>query len=115
MSAIKNKAERLAKIAEHYAKDGGYVTLVECGVCGAVEWYSTDKSRPSGVFAVRPLDGHQPCASCNEAFHRSPELVAWVMGVVNKTLEDLALPAKKNGDTQEFVYPPKPFSVNSDA
>jgi hypothetical protein len=64
----------------------GHVSLCECPRCGFLEWGSTNGSKPNG-YSVEPLD---QCQNCAEAFHRSPELVRWVLGVVSKAMRDRA-------------------------
>mgnify|MGYP003480732613 FL=1 len=53
------KKQRYEEFAKHYAKDGGKVTLSECGICGHLEWSSTYTKEPQEVV-VTPLIGRCP-------------------------------------------------------
>lgn len=81
------KAERHAKAAERYEKDGGHVTLTECDVCGYLEWVSTAPKEPKG-FTVVLLDSD--CPRCSEVLQRAPEVATWVFAVIAKNQEDAA-------------------------
>ncbi len=80
-----NKKQRYEEFAKHYAKDGGKVTLSECGICGHLEWVSTYTKEPPEVV-VSPI--MHRCPICAEAYSRSPEIVNWVLSVVLKSQEE---------------------------
>ena len=88
------KAERHAKAAEHFGKDGGHVTLTECDVCGYIDWLSTATREPKG-FAVVPLD--RQCPRCTEVQWRAPEVANWVFAVIAKSQEDATHNAETTG------------------
>lgn len=87
MKLMMTKAERHAKAAEHFGKDGGHVTISECDVCGHLDWVSTATKAPKG-FAVVPI-GRQ-CPRCAEILQRAPEVANRVFAVIAKSQEDVA-------------------------
>ena len=98
MKLMMTKAERHAKAAEHFGKDGGHVTLTECDVCGYIDWRSTATKEPKG-FTVIPLSGQ--CPRCDEILRRAPEIANWVFAVIAKSQEDAAPNSKVKGGRDE--------------
>jgi len=63
----------------------GHVHIVECGVCGWLDWSSTDSAKPKG-HSVSEQAG---CGRCREAFLREPEVAGWVLAALGKLREEI--------------------------
>lgn len=79
------RAEWIIGWCKHRGHSSGTVNLRACASCGAVEWSST--SNPDGPFSVNVIEDMIGCRLCEEARHRSPEIVEWVGAVVTYQLE----------------------------
>lgn len=87
MELLMTRVERHKKAAEHFGKNGGHVILVECDLCGYLDWKSTATKEPKG-FTVVLLD--RDCPRCADTFRRAPEIATWVFAVIAKAQEDMA-------------------------
>jgi hypothetical protein len=70
--------------------------MTVCNVCGLEWWtFTRNKDAEGNALASKvarlpqgsPEASHQQCSRCVEAYQRSPELVAWILGVVRKAIK----------------------------
>ena len=73
------------EFAEQYTTEGGHATISECSTCGHLEWVSTALSAPKG-HSFTPM-AMTSCRKCDDVRKRDPELVLWVLRVIDQRLE----------------------------
>ena len=89
---IKDADKRHKGFASQYGK--GLVTLMECKVCGYLEWHSTREAGPDDVIVI----GMEYCNRCQQVARRNPEVYEWVLSVAAMVLIQSAPAASDSGD-----------------
>ena len=86
-----SRADRLESFAAgcRTNREAGHVRMVECAVCGWLDWRSTETKQPKG----HSVETQAGCGRCREAFMREPEVAGWVLAALGKLREELAVAA----------------------